>query len=107
MNEGKDDGLMMLLPLNAMLKAGEEMSINDHRQYLLADIGVQRALLNWIHTDMDPKLLRYSTSYSLKHMFEQATGVYVTNGVFKGAMLVSGFEPKNPREDNWRFKYRK
>jgi len=97
---------MMSFPLHSMLKAGEEMSIDDPRQYLLKDIGIKRALLNWIHNGMEARSLRRCTSYALKHLFENATGVYVTNGVFKGAMLAAGFEPKDSSEQNWRFKYK-
>lgn len=34
------------------------------------------------------------TSYGLKHIFEAAgVGFYMTNGMFKGAMIAGGFEP--------------
>ena len=102
----KEKESMMSLPLNYMLKSGEAINIDDPRQYLLRDIGERRVLLNWIHNGMEARSLRRCTSYALKHLFENATGVYVTNGVFKGAMLAAGFEPKDSSEQNWRFKYK-
>lgn len=92
---------MYMGPLNTE----EEMSMDDPRQYLLIDIGLQRALLDWIHNSMNGVWLRDLTSYGMKHRFEAATKVYVTNGVFKGAMLAAGFEPKDSREQNWTFIY--
>jgi len=92
---------MYMGPLNT----GEEMSIDDPRQYLLIDIGLQRSLLDWIHNNMNGVWLWDLTSYGMKHRFEAATKTYVTNGVFKGAMLAAGFEPKDPREQNWAFIY--
>lgn len=44
-----------------------------------------------------------STSYGLKHVFEKDTDIYLTNGQFKGAMLLAGFKPKDRTELNWNF----
>ena len=46
------------------------------------------------------------TSYGIKHDFEFATRLYVSNGQFKGAMLTAGYVPVNPGEQNWRFRIR-
>lgn len=46
------------------------------------------------------------TSYGLKHKFEyRQDGFYITNGQFKGAMLIAGFEPKNRNDLNWVFAF--
>jgi hypothetical protein len=43
------------------------------------------------------------TSYGIKHDFER-DGFYLTNGQFKGAMLVAGYQPEDAQELNWTFK---
>ena len=47
---------------------------------------------------------RNHNSYSLKHIFSDAAGIYVTNGQFKVAMLRSGFVPANPTHEYWYFR---
>jgi hypothetical protein len=47
-----------------------------------------------------------ANSYGLKHIYQRTTGVYVTNGVFKGAMRAAGYAPVDPGEQNWCFRYR-
>jgi predicted HTH transcriptional regulator len=44
-----------------------------------------------------------NTSYGLKHVFEEDTGIYLTNGQFKGAMLLSGFKNEKNEQLNWYF----
>lgn len=46
------------------------------------------------------------TSYGLKHDLEFCTGVYVTNGQFKGAMLAAGYEPVDRETLNWKYRAR-
>lgn len=65
-------------------------------------------LLDWINANLEPYRTQgyYSrrNSYRLKHNFEfSEDGFYVTNGQFKGAMLASGFEPKDYDDLNWYF----
>lgn len=43
------------------------------------------------------------TSYGLKHTLQSFDGTYLTNGQFKGAMLLCGYEPKDQEELNWVF----
>ena len=66
----------------------------------------QVALGLWIKLSLAP--LRapkwLPESYGLKHVFERDTGVYVTNGRFKGAMLLAGFEPLDSAALNWEFR---
>ncbi|MBL1223719.1 hypothetical protein [Enterococcus sp. BWR-S5] len=46
----------------------------------------------------------HHTSYGLKHWFEASEGgFYVTNGQFKGAMILSGYSVANPDALNWTF----
>jgi hypothetical protein len=43
------------------------------------------------------------SSYGLKHLYKRETGNYVTNGQFKGAMILYGYDPINPRYINCRY----
>jgi hypothetical protein len=45
-------------------------------------------------------------SYALKHTFEGRFNTYITNGVFKAAMLVLGHMPTRPKRLDWRYKIR-
>jgi len=66
----------------------------------------QAALLEWIRLATKPaKTVAPSTSYGIKHDFEDA-GFYITNGQFKGAMRASGHAPVDPEELNWEFRIR-
>jgi hypothetical protein len=73
-------------------------------QNLLADTRAE--LLLWIWRNLTPTKAKVhlSTSYGLKHTFEDDAGFYISNGAFKGAMLEAGYEPVDPRERNWRFR---
>jgi hypothetical protein len=67
----------------------------------------QATLLEWIRLAIKPaKTPVVETSYGIKHDFEYATRLYVSNGQFKGAMLAEGYAPVNPGEQNWRFRIR-
>ena len=63
-------------------------------------------LLLWIWHNLKPTrtAIYRSSSYGLKHHFEDDTGLYIGNGAFKGAMLEAGYVPVDPRERNWRFR---
>lgn len=43
------------------------------------------------------------TSYSLKHIFEKDTGLYLTNNEFKDAMMLCDYNPVNPNSLNWNY----
>jgi hypothetical protein len=64
-------------------------------------------LLLWIWRNLKPTKVKIHpcASYCMKHSFEDDTGFYVSNGAFKGAMLEAGYEPVDPKERNWRFRY--
>ena len=66
----------------------------------------QAYLLGWIKQHMieQKQWNRKESSIEMKHRYEDETGYYVTNGQFKGAMLVAGFQPENEKKQNWRFK---
>jgi len=51
---------------------------------------------------------RYSrnTSYGIKHIFERATGIYMTNDEMKYIMLELGYKPNDRTELNPRYKAR-
>ena len=64
----------------------------------------QDVLLYWI-TQVMTHSERYEkqTSYGMKHNFE-GEAFYITNGMFKGAMLTLGYMPKDESALNWEFK---
>jgi len=66
----------------------------DHEQEVLADWCDQLVKIKTINQ-------RHS-SYGLKHIFS-SNAFYVTNGEFKGAMLVAGFTPDDKTRTNWCF----
>ena len=44
------------------------------------------------------------TSYGLKHWFEYSPGGFsISNGAFKGAMLLCGFNCRDINDKNWQF----
>jgi hypothetical protein len=64
--------------------------------------------LIWARYNLEPTKT-YSnrhTSYGLKHLLEQETGVYMTNNQFKDMMLTIGYIPKDKRVLNWCFNIR-
>lgn len=68
----------------------------------------KETLLNWISENLEPfrtkSYISKRNSYRLKHNFEfSEEGFYITNGQFKGAMLASGFIPKDYDTLNWYF----
>ncbi|MBQ9347511.1 MAG: hypothetical protein IJT94_09270 [Oscillibacter sp.] len=64
------------------------------------------SVMSWIRKNILPagEILPGRTSYGLKHLLQHDTGLYLTNNEFKDAMLLSGFEPVNPKELNWRYR---
>jgi len=58
----------------------------------IKEIFIKRVTINYDHT-----------SYGLKHIFERSPdGFYLTNGMFKGALLACGFD-KHSKGINWSF----
>lgn len=63
------------------------------------------ALRHWIRGAIvySPRYDTKHTSYGIKHDFEYE-GFYITNGQFKGAMLIEGHKLKNAHDLNWIFR---
>lgn len=84
--------------------------VNNPNGYKNTSKEVQNKLQQWIEENVSPyktKTFASQTSYYLKHSFTNATGIYVTNGEMKGALLAAGFEPKDVNHINWVFKFSK
>ncbi len=81
---------------------------NDTRCWDQLPADQQATLVKWIRDVLVPAYRVFNrTSYGMKHDFERAPGgFYVTNGMFKGAMLAAGHHPVNASEINWRFRIR-
>jgi len=71
----------------------EDDPINQPEDFKNLRPSEQHALLDWIEDNLAPGKKASESSYSLKHYFERATGIYITNGQFKGAMQMAGYEP--------------
>lgn len=66
----------------------------------------QEIILAWITVNLIPirSLNRHCTGYGLKHFFEAShEGFYITNGMFKGAMLKAMFFTGDETLKNWHF----
>lgn len=74
--------------------------VTDFNTYRISEIG------EWIRKNIrkSKTILHGYTSYGLKHMLEEDTGIYMTNNQFKDAMLLAGFEAVDVKELNWKFK---
>ena len=66
----------------------------------------EAATQEWIARELRPSpTLGPKCSYGLKHVYQRLTGCYLTNGEFKGAMLVAGYWPIDRTELSWQFGY--
>lgn len=85
-----------------------DSAVNDPDTFILLSEEEQAVLLAWIRTSYTASKTVWEnhSSYGLKHDFE-ADHFYITNGQFKGAMRLAGFEPVEPAAMNWHFKIRK
>ena len=74
---------------------------------LLSDMpeDVQGVVLLWIANNIYPRKtpLRGITSYWLKHRLQHDTGVYVTDDVFRNAMMLSGYHPVTQNAASWKY----
>ncbi|MGD9679223.1 MAG: RNA-binding domain-containing protein [Vulcanibacillus sp.] len=73
--------------------------------FMNLDDETRRKVLAWCEKYFVPSQSIYldMSSYGLKHILEKDTDIYLTNGQFKGAMILSGFIPKSIDELNWYF----
>lgn len=63
-----------------------------------------KVISNWIKKNIVPSDTPYDgNNYSLKHLLEHDTGLYMTNNEFKDAMLLTGFLPVDPDALNWEY----
>jgi hypothetical protein len=71
----------------------------NHQQWAKNIIGLPsearlRQLSKWQKSFEPARQWTRSTSYSLKHVFERETGIYVPDGLFIVGVLMAGFEAK-------------
>jgi hypothetical protein len=79
----------------------EDSLADDPRSFNSIALECQLVLLAWIGYAIEPsKKINRRSSYEIKHDFEHV-GFPVTNGIFKGAMLASGYKPKERRDQMW------
>ena len=79
--------------------------IDRPSQFLNLDSDVQSLVLKWCKEHFIPtkSFNDKHTSYDLKHILQNQNGTYLTNGQFKGAMILSGFRVKSVEDLNWHF----
>lgn len=89
-----------LLSRSRPITQNEDGSIDDE---LITDMPEEDRdkVLIWIATKLIITKKPTYSSYYLKHLCEQATGVYTTNNQFKDAMLFCGIMPVDPNKINW------
>lgn len=102
MNQNKANwgAIQSLVPKNNQL-----IQQDDPYEFLDMDEGEKYKLLVWCLTLKKNKNINNSfCSYGLKDIYERGlNGQYVTNGEFKGAMLVAGFKVADVSSVNWSF----
>lgn len=80
---------------------------NDIDNKLLTDLSCEDIMQinKWIKDNIrTSNSINERNSYSLKHVLEKDTRIYLTNNQFKDAMLLAGFNPVKEDEINWRFR---
>jgi hypothetical protein len=90
-------------------KSGREaalLPINQPEEYEKLSDADKATLLQWIADSIEPAQTVYkSTSYSLKHAFEESSvGFYITNGQIKGAMKAAGYAAVDESMVNWSYR---
>lgn len=87
------------------MRSTKELMNNSHEFFELTK-EKQKALVIWCSSISKTKNINKlgKSSYGLKHVFEYSeNGFYITNGMFKGAMIEAGFEHTDGI--NWYFNY--
>lgn len=96
-----------------MIKNGKPYTVENGYvdAELLSDLPLEQQdiALNWIRNNIYPRknAMNYYSSYGLKHILEQSTGLYLTNNQFKDAMMICGYNPVDPNELNWTYRISK
>lgn len=92
--------------------------IRDNRPYTNENGFVDEALITdkevyeyetvmkWIKLNIrqNDAAVESKTSYSIKHMLERDTEIYLTNNAFKDAMMFAGYMPIDENELYWRYR---
>lgn len=79
--------------------------IDRPNDFLNLDTAVQSRVLKWCKNFFSPtkSFEERHTSYNLKQILQNDDQTYLTNGQFKGAMLLAGFKVKKIEDLNWKF----
>lgn len=80
--------------------------MDDPVAFDLLDEEDQGLLLAWIRASYWPTektFYMWKTSYGLKQPFHEPHGFWVSNGIFKQAMLLCGFKVLYKSDRNWIF----
>lgn len=83
----------------------------DPEAFDLLPAEVQQELLDWIHQHFTSgkrggSRIFNRTTYAFKARFLFDTGIYLSDGAMKGAMLRAGYEPINRSAQSWEFRAR-
>ena len=82
-----------------------KLPINQPAEFDRLSDQKKQAVLTWIKACFEPSHRACEeSSYGIKHWFEEETGLYVTNGAFKGAMIAAGLDPVDTSLVNWQFR---
>ena len=91
--------------INGKPYTNENGHIDDE---LMSDLSVetQQKVYTWIKDGFIKRktVNGNHSSYGLKHVLQDDTGIYLTNNQFKDAMMICGFNPVNPNDLNWYYK---
>ena len=81
------------------------INVNSTENFELLTAEEQAQLVEWRRSlEKSKSINKHHTSYGIKHAFQYGGGFYVTNGAFKQAMLLAGFNHKECESRiNWRF----
>lgn len=65
----------------------------------------QKIVIDWIseHIHQSNNMKNIKSSYTLKNILEDDTGIYLTNDQFKDIMYMMGFKPLDMTDINWEF----
>ena len=86
-----------------MLNEVTSLKVNSPYSFYDLTKEEQATLLDWCRQlEKQEKINKKHTSYGLKHIFEK-NNFYITNGAFKGAMVVAGFDTADEKALNWTF----
>ena len=89
-----------------MNKGKDSTDVDDVMVFFELTKEQQSILVNYCLTAFIPtkRMNHNHTSYGLKHVFAKfPDGFYVTNGQFKGAMMLAGYLPHDKTDRNWNF----